>query len=157
VQSGRPGRNRTCNPRIRNPMLYPFELRAHNELRRNLRVCGCMLSVAFARLRSQRFASACRYSTKRSRPNRGRGCATAGDSARIKARKHWFKTDADQFRQAPSFFPAAYFRRENQKAVERRYSGCSDERDGSCDTHARTADPGEASRPCEYANESPRS
>ena len=25
---GRPGRNRTCNPRIRNPMLYPFELRA---------------------------------------------------------------------------------------------------------------------------------
>src|SRR5262249_764709 len=22
------GRNRTCNPRIRNPMLYPFELRA---------------------------------------------------------------------------------------------------------------------------------
>ena len=27
--AGRPGRNRTCNPRIRNPMLYPFELRAH--------------------------------------------------------------------------------------------------------------------------------
>ena len=27
-QSGRPGRNRTCNRRIRNPMLYPFELRA---------------------------------------------------------------------------------------------------------------------------------
>jgi hypothetical protein len=25
---GRRGRNRTCNPRIRNPMLYPFELRA---------------------------------------------------------------------------------------------------------------------------------
>jgi hypothetical protein len=25
---GRPGRNRTCNPRIRNPMLYPLELRA---------------------------------------------------------------------------------------------------------------------------------
>ena len=27
-QTGRPGRNRTCNRRIRNPMLYPFELRA---------------------------------------------------------------------------------------------------------------------------------
>jgi hypothetical protein len=27
-QHGRRGRNRTCNPRIRNPMLYPFELRA---------------------------------------------------------------------------------------------------------------------------------
>jgi hypothetical protein len=26
--NGRRGRNRTCNPRIRNPMLYPFELRA---------------------------------------------------------------------------------------------------------------------------------
>jgi hypothetical protein len=25
----RRGRNRTCNPRIRNPMLFPFELRAH--------------------------------------------------------------------------------------------------------------------------------
>ena len=25
---GRPGRTRTCNPRIRNPMLYPLELRA---------------------------------------------------------------------------------------------------------------------------------
>jgi hypothetical protein len=25
---GRRGRNRTCNRRIRNPMLYPFELRA---------------------------------------------------------------------------------------------------------------------------------
>ena len=29
-QSGRPGRNRTCNRRIRNPMLYPFELRAQS-------------------------------------------------------------------------------------------------------------------------------
>ena len=28
ISFGRPGRNRTCNPRIRNPMLYPFELRA---------------------------------------------------------------------------------------------------------------------------------
>jgi hypothetical protein len=28
---GRRGRNRTCNPRIRNPMLYPFELRALNQ------------------------------------------------------------------------------------------------------------------------------
>ncbi len=27
---GRRGRNRTCNPRIRNPMLYPFELRARS-------------------------------------------------------------------------------------------------------------------------------
>ena len=27
--NGRRGRNRTCNRRIRNPMLYPFELRAH--------------------------------------------------------------------------------------------------------------------------------
>jgi hypothetical protein len=26
---GERGRNRTCNRRIRNPMLYPFELRAH--------------------------------------------------------------------------------------------------------------------------------
>jgi hypothetical protein len=31
VGSGRRGRNRTCNPRIRNPMLYPFELRARVE------------------------------------------------------------------------------------------------------------------------------
>ena len=30
AQSGRPGRSRTCNPRIRNPMLYPLELRALN-------------------------------------------------------------------------------------------------------------------------------
>ena len=29
---GRRGRNRTCNPRIRNPMLYPFELRALKRL-----------------------------------------------------------------------------------------------------------------------------
>ncbi len=29
---GRRGRNRTCNPRIRNPMLYPFELRARKRL-----------------------------------------------------------------------------------------------------------------------------
>src|SRR3954452_23025959 len=29
--TGRRGRNRTCNPRIRNPMLYPFELRARVE------------------------------------------------------------------------------------------------------------------------------
>src|SRR5579863_5489913 len=29
-RSGRRGRNRTCNRRIRNPMLYPFELRARN-------------------------------------------------------------------------------------------------------------------------------
>ena len=28
-KSGRHGRIRTCNRRIRNPMLYPFELRAH--------------------------------------------------------------------------------------------------------------------------------
>src|SRR3981189_1283436 len=28
INPGRPGRNRTCNRRIRNPMLYPFELRA---------------------------------------------------------------------------------------------------------------------------------
>ena len=27
-ERGRPGRSRTCNPRIRNPMLYPLELRA---------------------------------------------------------------------------------------------------------------------------------
>jgi hypothetical protein len=30
---GRRGRNRTCNPRIRNPMLYPFELRAREKIR----------------------------------------------------------------------------------------------------------------------------
>ncbi len=30
--SGRRGRIRTCNPRIRNPMLYPFELRARKSL-----------------------------------------------------------------------------------------------------------------------------
>ena len=28
IDSGRRGRNRTCNHRIRNPVLYPFELRA---------------------------------------------------------------------------------------------------------------------------------
>jgi hypothetical protein len=28
--NGRPGRTRTCNPRIRNPMLYPLELRAQS-------------------------------------------------------------------------------------------------------------------------------
>jgi hypothetical protein len=28
-EAGRRGRNRTCNPQIRNLMLYPFELRAH--------------------------------------------------------------------------------------------------------------------------------
>ena len=27
-RSGAPGRNRTCNPRLRRPMLYPIELRA---------------------------------------------------------------------------------------------------------------------------------
>src|SRR5437879_5866422 len=30
-QDGRRGRNRTCNRRIRNPMLYPFELRARKD------------------------------------------------------------------------------------------------------------------------------
>jgi hypothetical protein len=30
--SGRRGRNRTCNPRIRNPVLYPLELRALRDL-----------------------------------------------------------------------------------------------------------------------------
>ncbi len=30
-RNGRRGRNRTCNRRIRNPMLYPFELRALNK------------------------------------------------------------------------------------------------------------------------------
>ncbi len=29
---GRRGRNRTCNHRIRNPVLYPFELRARERL-----------------------------------------------------------------------------------------------------------------------------
>lgn len=28
LENGRRGRNRTCNPQIRNLMLYPFELRA---------------------------------------------------------------------------------------------------------------------------------
>jgi hypothetical protein len=31
LKTGRRGRTRTCNRRIRNPMLYPFELRAHIE------------------------------------------------------------------------------------------------------------------------------
>src|SRR6202022_4029964 len=32
LNCGRRGRIRTCNRRIRNPMLYPFELRALNNL-----------------------------------------------------------------------------------------------------------------------------
>lgn len=30
-KNGAPGRTRTCSPRIRNPMLYPVELRAHQK------------------------------------------------------------------------------------------------------------------------------
>ena len=32
---GAPGRNRTCNPRLRRPVLYPIELRARNRCGRN--------------------------------------------------------------------------------------------------------------------------
>ena len=31
LQSGAPGRIRTCDPRLRRPLLYPAELRAHSE------------------------------------------------------------------------------------------------------------------------------
>jgi hypothetical protein len=45
VDCGRRGRNRTCNPRIRNPVLYPFELRALERLE----LFYCMrLTVLFA-------------------------------------------------------------------------------------------------------------
>ena len=40
AQSGRPGRSRTCNPRIRNPMLYPLELRALNKTGFQLPIIG---------------------------------------------------------------------------------------------------------------------
>jgi hypothetical protein len=32
LNPGRRGRDRTCNPGIRNPVLYPIELRAHDNL-----------------------------------------------------------------------------------------------------------------------------
>src|SRR3989442_11899087 len=35
---GRPGRTRTCNRRIRNPMLYPLELRARTQFDCTLRL-----------------------------------------------------------------------------------------------------------------------
>jgi hypothetical protein len=31
-KTGAPGRTRTCNPRLRRPMLYPVELRAQRDL-----------------------------------------------------------------------------------------------------------------------------
>src|SRR3954471_949955 len=34
--SGAPGRNRTCDPRLRRPLLYPAELRAHAYYRGSL-------------------------------------------------------------------------------------------------------------------------
>ena len=37
---GAPGRTRTCNPRLRRPMLYPVELRARRiSLRQSLSIC----------------------------------------------------------------------------------------------------------------------
>src|SRR5262249_220279 len=39
-ESGAPGRSRTCDPRIRSPMLYPTELRAHAFASRYLRYNG---------------------------------------------------------------------------------------------------------------------
>ena len=33
---GAPGRTRTCNPRLRRPMLYPVELQAQNSVRANI-------------------------------------------------------------------------------------------------------------------------
>src|ERR1700690_441461 len=38
---GRPGGNRTPNPRIRNPMLYPLELRAHVGPNNSKRIAYC--------------------------------------------------------------------------------------------------------------------
>jgi hypothetical protein len=40
-KNGRHGRIRTCNRRIRNPMLYPFELRALNNLQTPIISGGC--------------------------------------------------------------------------------------------------------------------
>ena len=53
VSDGRRGRTRTCNPRIRNPMLYPFELRARIVTHWILTSCGwaprgCFFSQSLA-------------------------------------------------------------------------------------------------------------
>ena len=57
--SGRPGRSRTCNPRIRNPMLYPFELRAHLRMSSGL-LTNCCTKPPWLRGRSWRwFSAAC--------------------------------------------------------------------------------------------------
>src|ERR1700733_12312013 len=45
AKAGRRGRIRTCNRRIRNPMLYPFELRALNNLQ-TTKICGVSYSVS---------------------------------------------------------------------------------------------------------------
>jgi hypothetical protein len=42
---GRRGRNRTCNPQIRNLMLYPFELRAH--VIHNTSPAGCTALILY--------------------------------------------------------------------------------------------------------------
>ena len=39
-KTGAPGRTRTCDPRLRRPVLYPTELRAHNNLRNAATCCG---------------------------------------------------------------------------------------------------------------------
>ncbi len=50
---GRPGRSRTCNPRIRNPMLYPLELRALER-----RFCRAIISYRYPGAERE---SACPY------------------------------------------------------------------------------------------------
>jgi hypothetical protein len=73
AQSGRPGRNRTCNPRIRNPMLYPLELRAQSRLiacvYAALRVCDLLarffLSLADPLFWSDFIAASTRESKRR--------------------------------------------------------------------------------------------
>ena len=43
-KDGRPGRTRTCNHRIRNPMLYPLELRARDNFRTSYSRCANKMS-----------------------------------------------------------------------------------------------------------------
>jgi hypothetical protein len=43
TEAGRRGRTRTCNRRIRNPMLYPFELRARLAKSTIVRVCASLI------------------------------------------------------------------------------------------------------------------
>lgn len=46
VRNGTPGRIRTCDLRIRNPLLYPTELRAHYVLYNSTKIAYSMQSSA---------------------------------------------------------------------------------------------------------------